>query len=161
MRGARTCTHDTSTSTCTTCKASRCMPLWTRYRPRQAGVKPRSVETPSRALESQGYHDKRGASPHKSRGKTDRSSWLYMKVTQTISFSFSFSFLHSLPTVSYLHVISTPVFYLERSQRGRLLVGEVVFAMAVRSVCGHCVCYDEMTECHGVEVASVSRLCLG
>ena len=40
-------------------------------------------------------------------------------------------------------------------------VGEVVFAMAVRSVCGHCVWYDEMTECHGVEVASVSRLCLG
>ena len=40
-------------------------------------------------------------------------------------------------------------------------VGEVVFAMAVRSVCGHCVCYDERTECRGVENVSVSRLCLG
>ena len=138
-----------------------CTCLWTRYWPRQAGFKSRSVETTSRALRNQDYHDKLGSSPHKSREKTVRSSWLYMKVTQTISFSFSFSFLHSLPTVSYLHVISTPVFYLERTQRGRLLVGEVVFAMAVRSVCGHCVCYDEMTECHGVEVASVSRLCLG
>ena len=36
----------------------------------------------------QGYHDKLGSSPHKSREKTVRTAWLYMKVIQTISFFF-------------------------------------------------------------------------
>ena len=35
----------------------------------QAGFKSRSAETPSRALEMQGYHVKLGSSPHKSREK--------------------------------------------------------------------------------------------
>jgi hypothetical protein len=51
--------------------------------PRQAGFTSRSAETPSRALEMQGYHNKLGSSPHKSREKTVRTSWLYMKVIQT------------------------------------------------------------------------------
>ena len=43
-------------------------------------------------IQSQGYHDKLGSSPHKSREKTVRTSWQRMKVIQTISF-FSFLFL--------------------------------------------------------------------